>query len=362
MQRPLAGSGQGREKADGEEEELLHGPLLDFKQDFTAGGQVRRDDQPAVTGPDLLSALENGLPEIERNGSVILKNSGNTVAAVTENGYVSFDADSGEVTEIKYKGKDYLNTTPACHTNGFLPNIYRAALDNDSTEGNGRWFKLGIEDTEFVLKGFEITENSDCVTAKSDYDLKVKNKTLYKSSLYYTVYPSGQLEVKATLKKHSKDALADLPRFGVSFEIPRSFDCVKYYGRGPVENLCDINVQSPVGIYESTVDGLFESYLKPQDNGNHGGTKWVELKADDGRKLCIYAFPKFSFNVRHFTQKALVEARHPEDLKDMNTTVVNIDGFLRGSGTASCGPDTLEKYRFSCEEEISFRFIISTQI
>ena len=136
---------------------------------------------------------------------------------------------------------------------------------------------------------------------------------------------------------------------------------MKYYGRGPAENLCDMNVQSPVGIYESTVSELFVNYLKPQDNGNHGGTKWVEFKSADGKKLCVYAYPKFSFNARRFTQKALVESRHPEDLKDMNTTVVNIDGFLRGTGTASCGPDTLEQYRFSCEEEISFRFLVSPE-
>ncbi|MBE6836178.1 MAG: hypothetical protein E7515_08035 [Ruminococcaceae bacterium] len=295
------------------------------------------------------------------DGKVVLKNDGDIVNAVSENGYVSFDADSGEVVRYVINGKDYLNNKPAGHFNGFLPNIYRAALDNDSTEGRGRWFKLGIANTEFVLKGFEVTENGENATAKSDYDLRVDGKTLYKSSLYYTVFPSGQLEVRATLKKHSKDALTDLPRFGVQFEIPRSFDEVEYYGRGPIENLCDMNAQSPVGIYSSKISDLFVNYLKPQDNGNHGGTKWLKVKADDGRVLNIYALPKFSFNARHFTQKALVEARHPEDLKDMNTTVINIDGFLRGTGTASCGPDTLPQYRFSVEDEISFRFLLSPE-
>ncbi|MCR4564369.1 MAG: DUF4981 domain-containing protein [Clostridiales bacterium] len=336
---------------------------LDFKTDkqndyhinFT---YVGRDKSVIATEQITLNDVRKAAP-IKENGTVLIKNDGDIVNAVTENGFVSFDADSGEITRFVVCGKDYLNTNPAGHFFGFLPNIYRAPLDNDSTEGNGRWLKLGIAETKAELKGFEITENSNTVTARSDYDLCVGNKKLYTSSVYYTVYPFGQLEVRATLKKHHKDALADLPRFGVQFEMPRAFDRVEYYGRGETENLCDMNVQSPVGIYESAVSDLYVSYLKPQDSGNHGGTKWLKIKSDDGRQLNVYALPKFSFNARHFTQKALVEARHPEDLKDMNTTVINIDGFLRGTGTASCGPDTLEKYRFSCEDEIAFRFLLS---
>jgi beta-galactosidase len=242
-----------------------------------------------------------------------------------------------------------------------MPNIYRAPLDNDSTEGRGRWLEAGIADTEYELAGFEITENGNNVCAESRYILSAKGKKLYDSTVTCTVYPSGQIEVRGTLKKHSKTALEDLPRFGIQFELPKAFDEVTYYGRGEIENLCDMNAQSPVGIYSSKVKDLYVSYLKPQDSGNHGGTKWLKLSAKDGRVLNVYAMPKFSFNARHFTQKSLVDARHPEDLKEMNTTVVNIDGFLRGTGTASCGPDTLPKYRFSVKEEITFRFLLSPE-
>ena len=39
-----------------------------------------------------------------------------------------------------------------------------------------------------------------------------------------------------------------------------------------------------------------------------------------------------------------------------DTTVVSIDGFVRGTGTASCGQDTLMKYRFVLDDTIEFRF------
>ena len=38
------------------------------------------------------------------------------------------------------------------------------------------------------------------------------------------------------------------------------------------------------------------------------------------------------------------------------TTFVSIDGFVRGTGTASCGQDTLMKYRFVLDDTIEFRF------
>ena len=37
-------------------------------------------------------------------------------------------------------------------------------------------------------------------------------------------------------------------------------------------------------------------------------------------------------------------------------TYVSIDGFVRGTGTASCGQDTLMKYRFVLDDTIEFRF------
>ena len=34
------------------------------------------------------------------------------------------------------------------------------------------------------------------------------------------------------------------------------------------------------------------------------------------------------------------------------------DGFVRGAGTASCGPDTLEKYRIPFQAPLKFEFAV----
>ena len=148
----------------------------------------------------------------------------------------------------------------------------------------------------------------------------------------------------------------DIPRFGLTVELPPELKCVQYYGRGKKENLCDMNRHSLVGVYNSTVEEMHEPYILPQDNGNHGGTKYLKLTDKDGKGIEFVADPKFSFSVHNYTQALLVKAQHREDLKDENTTFVSLDGFHRGAGTNSCGPDALEKYRFVFDKEIKFRF------
>ena len=150
----------------------------------------------------------------------------------------------------------------------------------------------------------------------------------------------------------------DLPRFGVVLELPRAFSNVYYYGRGVAENLPDMNAQAPVGIYESTVPEMHENYIKPQDNGNHGGTKYLRLTDTTGTGLQFFSASKFSFSVHNYTQDLLCKAKHREDGYPQNTTFVSIDGFVRGAGTASCGPDTLEKYRIPFQAPLKFEFAV----
>ena len=59
---------------------------------------------------------------------------------------------------------------------------------------------------------------------------------------------------------------------------------------------------------------------------------------------------------REFSQKLLQNAAHQEDLHDEKTTVINIDGFTRGTGTASCGPDVLPQFEVDGSKGLEFSF------
>ena len=68
---------------------------------------------------------------------------------------------------------------------------------------------------------------------------------------------------------------------------------------------------------------------------------------------------RFDFNVHNYTQELLQKANHREDIYDQKTTFVTLNGYTRGTGTGSCGPVTLPKYKIDASKEHTFNFIIS---
>jgi hypothetical protein len=54
----------------------------------------------------------------------------------------------------------------------------------------------------------------------------------------------------------------------------------------------------------------------------------------------------------------LQKANHREDITDEKTTFVTLDGFTRGTGSNSCGPETLPPYTIDLSKELTFNFVI----
>ena len=143
----------------------------------------------------------------------------------------------------------------------------------------------------------------------------------------------------------------------MNVELDPSLKNVKYYGLGEKENLCDFDAQSILGIYEDTAEGMYEPYIKPQDHGNHGRTRWLTLTDDKGNGIEISACKDFfSFGVHDYTEECIGKAEHIEDIVHGEVTSLNIDGYLRGSGSNSCGPNTLSRYRVVLKDELEFSF------
>ena len=275
-----------------------------------------------------------------------------------DGGELVFDRATGEISSYTVGSKELVNQSPAFRK-GFIPNIFRAPLDNDR-HILPKWLNAGYDDVEVILKGFEVEIERKSAEVEVEYSIRSKKGAIAKVELEYEIDAAGCVEVEAEFKPVSqKRAAAVLPRFGLTLEMPESFENVEYYGYGPFENECDFKEQCTVGIFESSVDDMDERYIKPQDYGTRTGVRWVKLTDADGDGLLICnADRKLSFNVRHFTQKLLQGANHREDLHSEHTTVFNIDGFRRGTGTASCGPDVLDKYNVDASKGLKYSFTV----
>ncbi|MEO1057645.1 MAG: glycoside hydrolase family 2 TIM barrel-domain containing protein [Actinomycetota bacterium] len=141
--------------------------------------------------------------------------------------------------------------------------------------------------------------------------------------------------------------LGDLPRIGVTIELPRRFDRWRWFGRGPLENYPDRNRGAVLGTFDRTLDD--PPYLVPQEFGLRTDCRWMELHDSAGNRVRIEAIDPAALHMSatRYRTADLYAAAHETDLRAAPRTIVHLDVAHRGLGTASCGPDVLDRYRIA---------------
>ena len=141
------------------------------------------------------------------------------------------------------------------------------------------------------------------------------------------------------------DGLPEIPRLGILIELPREYEQLTWYGRGPWDNYPDRKQSCPIGLWQSTVSQQYVHYPRPQDSGNHEDCTYVELKTKRGKRLCIEAVDHpFSFSALPYSAQYLASNTHDHELQDQGKTYLSIDCAVMGLGNSSCGPGVLKKY------------------
>ena len=281
-----------------------------------------------------------------------------SVTVTFNNGSIAFNGKTGFIDSFRFAEKELINKKPS-FCKGFYPNIFRALLDNDAAQRDS-WRKAGYTDYTAELSVMSATQSGNSVSVQTEFNLKSGNKKIAEVGIGYLVSNSGAVNVSASFKPLTSKTIAKhFPRFGLTLEMPKEFKNIEYYGLGEKENMCDFNAQCKTGRYKTNIASMQEAYIKPQDSGNRTNVKELLVTNSKGRglKFCFNEKP-FSFNARSYCQNTLANAKHPEDLKDEKTSVINIDGFLRGTGTSSCGPDTLPPYNVDASKGLEYSFTV----
>ena len=139
--------------------------------------------------------------------------------------------------------------------------------------------------------------------------------------------------------------LPDLPRVGIVIELPRDYEQLTWYGRGPWDNYPDRKESCHIGLWQSTVSSQYVHYARPQDSGNHEDCTMIELKNKKGKVLRIEAVDHaFSFSALPYSSQYLASKSHDYELTDQGKTYLSIDCAVLGLGNSSCGPGVLKKY------------------
>lgn len=228
----------------------------------------------------------------------------------------------------------------------------RAPIDNERRI-KSMWYWFNVWEGENLDRQFDkvysvsLCGASVCVEGSLS---GVSRTPYFRFNTKYTVFSNGTIKVE--LKGKVKEQCDWLPRLGFEFKVPKEKSAFRYYGMGPYESYCDMNHASMVDFYNSDAQREYVNYIMPQEHGNHIKTKLLQME-----KGLSFEAENMEINVSAYTPLMLLKATHQDELKKSDSTVIRIDYKNSGIGSASCGPDLMEKYKLA-EKDIQFEFYI----
>lgn len=139
-------------------------------------------------------------------------------------------------------------------------------------------------------------------------------------------------------------------RVGMQMQCGADYDRMMFYGRGPHENYSDRCLSAFVSVYDGHVDDFRYDYVRPQENGNRTGVRWLCLRNAAGRGVQFIGRQPLSVAVRRCSPEALEEAGHASEAEcSSDRLTVNIDLVQAGvGGTDSWSIKARRKCRTGC--------------
>ncbi len=288
----------------------------------------------------------------------VLERKGKKLTARYENGVVaSFDLARATLCSYSISGKELLNEKAHNrHKRGLYSEIYRAPVDNDM-HVKTLWKLKGLDRYKISCPRVKIREEESGCTVLFTYYLIHGPLPLARVVDEYKLCGEGKIELTTSCAFVGRPFL--MPKVGKTLELKKDYDTVRYYGRGDKENYPDMKEHAKIGVYEHK--GNFATkMIVPQTSGGKCDIRWAEITDESGTGLRIDAQKKaFILNVNHFSVEDLCEWKHVIDYKDGDATYVEIDGFMGGIGSNSCGPLPEPKYRIPQGKPLAYSFVIS---
>lgn len=244
-----------------------------------------------------------------------------------ENIEIVFNNAKGTISKYEINGTEYFQKGPE-------PNFWRATTDNDFGNGMHKrcaaWRTAGQNGNaiKYTLDNFEQTE------IKIEFTIELPDVGS-KQYITYNIFGDGSIKIHNKFLPGKSD-LSELPRFGMNMFIPKDYENVTWLGRGPQENYWDRKTSAFFGLYNATVDQLYEEYSSVQENGNRCDNRWVAFQNEDGKGIVFVAESTIDFSSLYYTLDDLTAERrggkHAYELKKNDFISVNIDYKQTGVG------------------------------
>ena len=238
------------------------------------------------------------------------------------------------------------------------PEFWRAPTDNDY----GAWLQQRWgqwKNPQMKVKSVTVNDNS--VVAQIEMP-NVKGAI----TMTYTLQPDGTVLVRQQMHCEQEGREAWLFRYGMQLQMPKQYDSVKYYGRGPHENYCDRNSSEFLGVYSNKVKDEYYPYVRPQESGNHTDIRWFQvtdgqrgLQFSSNAPMECSALPYLVEDLDAGAMKDHRWGQHSGDLVERPLTQVHIQQRQMGLGCVnSWGARPLPPYMLPANKDYDFTFVI----
>jgi beta-galactosidase len=290
---------------------------------------------------------------------------------------VEVDPAAAAVTRITHGDHELVSRGPRLE-------VFRAAIDNDGLKlavGSddpwwigeqfkplARWLAAGLDAPTRVAVSVMGLRTGDDTTAgvRLVREIVLPGDVTIGHTETVIVNASGSVIFDEAVR--IPGVLDDLPRVGVSMELPADLDWLSWCGLGPDENYPDRLASSVVGRFGMTVDDTYEPYVMPQHHGTRGHLRWATLAPSgpsgrarpgvllapapppdagvpSGGHSSAATDPRLWLTARRLTDTDLWSAVDTSELPSggdlaARPVTVHLDCAMRGLGTGSCGPDT----------------------
>jgi len=309
------------------------------------GHQVAATQFALTPRPAIAMVNNNSFPSLNT------EESGNELIISGDGFNIIFDRTTGRMTSLKYGSTEYIH-----NRNGLNLNWYRSVGNDKFTDQ--KYYPVTESKPVFI---YSISEDKKTVTIINDNTATINSEKPVRLPylVKYRICGNGTIDVDANFTKPSNGAI--IRRLGLQMQLPKGFDNIKYYGKGPHENYTDRIKSADVGLYSTTPLKMEEEhYLRSQSMGNREDIRWIEITNNNSQGLKITSKDNMAFSALHFTDQAVWEATHDFNLEKIRKPEIylNLDCIQQGLGNATCGPNPLQKYMIPENKPLSYSFRI----
>ncbi|TRX70732.1 discoidin domain-containing protein, partial [Carboxylicivirga sp. M1479] len=311
-------------------------------------------------------------------GQVKLTDAANNIKEVSGQNFIAkFNMADGSLYGLAYNGQLII-----ADGNGPKLDAFRAFVNND-TWGYKSWYEKGLHNLQHKAIDSKIRSNADGTTTlaftvvsqapnaakqhggTSGNVLSVEELTNEKfgeddfrfvTNQIWTVYPDGSVELQSSITTNDEQFV--LPRLGYSMTIPKVYENLTYYGRGPIGNYNDRKTAQNIQKYTTTVAEELVNFPKPQDMANHEETRWCALTNNRHVGALFVAADEMVVSALPYTAQDMGTAAHIYELPEPGDITLHLDMKVTGLGGASCGQGAPLKHDRVYAGQNDFGFII----